>query len=761
MKVKIYLFFVFLTLNYSYSQKVDIDKVFKAIPLKVSGVISANSVFYNSNQNASRKPFSYFTQGALNFNIYGFSIPVSYSYTNQDSQLGYQLPFSLKRLSLHPTYKWATAHIGSVNMNFSPYTLNGHQFTGGGLELSPKKKPFKVKLMGGRLLKATQDDNNPRTQPAFERIGYGIDAAYEFKKFNLEIIAFYAKDKLNSLDSIPENKNVLPQENLVTSFKSKIKFSRKFTFDIEYANTLLTKDLRSNTVNSSKSILLKKRTSTATYNAFKSNLNYILGKSTLNIGYERIEPGYKTLGAYFFNNDFENVTFNTTSSLFKNKVAISLTLGQQRDDLNGEKINKTSRTIAAINTTYNVNERLTITGAFSNLNSFTNVKPNQFEDINDSDLTDEFVENLDFRQLSKTLNLNLNYILSKNKELPQNLNINYNLTDVANEQGGIVRIGDGSTFHNMSIGHSINFNNTQTILSSNINLTLNTIGRENATTWGPSISLAKLFFNKTLNTQISSSYNQSNNNNGSINTTNIRLGANYTLHKKHNFNFNIIQLFRKNKSDLLNEITSTIAYSYSFGLKKPKINFSKSDIVALKFKKRHLKGTKQEITQQILSSVKDQHDPNVRMLVKQLKNSEKKSNKEYKKNVITLLKYNHHKADFKIRYHQLLYNAFDNLYTETIAVNQHFNKELEAIYNQKISESEILKIKHKIKTHHKIISTLEKWKINLAQIESPTSKSLKRFISNNFEHTFKINQLKDKQITDQLFIQIIKYIEKL
>jgi len=124
-------FFILLSPILVFSQNVDLETFGKSSPFKVSGGVSASGVFYESNQRNNREQFTYYAQGNLNFSFYNFSIPVSYNYSNQGEQLGYQLPFNFNRLSLHPKYKWITAHIGDVNMTFSPYTLSGHQFTGG------------------------------------------------------------------------------------------------------------------------------------------------------------------------------------------------------------------------------------------------------------------------------------------------------------------------------------------------------------------------------------------------------------------------------------------------------------------------------------------------------------------------------------------------------------------------------------------------------------------------------------------------------
>ncbi len=136
-------------------------------------------------------------------------MPVSYSYSNQGDNFNYRIPFNFNRLSLHPKYRWITAHIGDVSMNFSPYTLNGHQFTGGGLELNLKNN-LKIGVMTGRLLKAIEDDGNPRSVPAFKRMGYGTKLDWQ-KENTICLSVLYAKDENQFLTSIPK-KTVYPKK---------------------------------------------------------------------------------------------------------------------------------------------------------------------------------------------------------------------------------------------------------------------------------------------------------------------------------------------------------------------------------------------------------------------------------------------------------------------------------------------------------------------------------------------------------------------
>jgi hypothetical protein len=84
----------------SFSQNVDLDNlggfIGKGKPLKISGGFSANSIFYNSSQDSGREAFTYFLQGNINVSFMALSVPISYSYSNQVSQLDYEVPFKFE-----------------------------------------------------------------------------------------------------------------------------------------------------------------------------------------------------------------------------------------------------------------------------------------------------------------------------------------------------------------------------------------------------------------------------------------------------------------------------------------------------------------------------------------------------------------------------------------------------------------------------------------------------------------------------------------
>ncbi len=675
------------------AQNIDIGTIGKGQALKLSGGISTNSIFYTSNQNTGREAFTYFVQGNVNVGFYQFSMPISYSYSNQGSQLDFQVPFKFNRLSLHPKYKWIQAHIGDVSMTFSPYTLSGHLFTGGGVELTPKGN-FKISAMTGRFLKATEDDADARTIPAFSRYGYGLKLEYDKDKYKVGFTGFYAKDQLNSISMVPEDKGVTPKENLVLSFAGGYKLLENLQLNAEYAATAITQDLRAETIETGQGVtglLFDNRASTEYHNALKVGFDYSFLKSSVGIAYERIDPGYQTLGAYFFNNDFENITLNTSTTFFNDKLNLAFNIGYQRDNLERQKEQATNRTVGAVNATYTASETLSLTASYSNFSTFTNARVNQFETINDDNLLDNADEQFDYTQLSQNANLSLNYIISKKANLQQNLNLNYALADVSNEQGGVVRIGDASTFHNVNASYTIGFPKRRLNVTTALNGTLNTIGREDATTWGPTLGVNKKFFENALNAGFATSYNTSQGMASQTSVANIRLNASYLYKEKHNFNVNAIQLFRTLANSTNRDLTVTFGYSYAFNIGAPKkrkrpvknegepIVVKDKDIriskpLTVSYKTFKFKGTKDDIAKtipQLINSpsydiIRTRKEVKVQLtaLENTLNTSLNATTKAFKAASLEYLKYAHQLIERMDTYYALVFNSLKRLNEE-------------------------------------------------------------------------------------------------
>ena len=541
----------------------DVGNVFKNKPVKINGGLSAGSVFYEGTQQSGRQPWTYYLNGNVNFSFFSLiNIPLSVNLTNLGADMSY--PSLPNRLSLHPTYKWATAHIGDVSMSFSPYTLNGHQFTGGGVDLTPGK--FKISAMGGRLLREVPLDGDPLAMPNYARYGYGLNTQYDGGKYIVGLSYFGGKDVENKdmqfhMDSL----GVAPMQNNVFGLNTTLNVITNLTLNVEYAVSLLTRDMRAAKNEDWLGNLFGQRTSTNTYHAVNAKLSYQLLKNTIGIGYERIDPDYKTLGAYYFNNDYENITLNFARPFLKNdKANVAISVGVQRDDLKTQKTETTERYVSSINLNYNPSEDLQTSFNYSTFQSYRNLK-SQFDYINELNPY-ENTDTLNFTQLSQNLDGAIMYTFQKSEKQNQRLNLNVSYQTAADQQGGISLPGNVTRFLNSALGYGYALIPHGFNLTTSVNASYNYGGMIESYTFGPMLGVTKSFFEKTLQTGLSSSYNV-NLASGDVNAKvlNLRCNASYRLKKKHNFATNFVwqnrNVINKPTTDAL---TTTVTYSYSF-----------------------------------------------------------------------------------------------------------------------------------------------------------------------------------------------------
>lgn len=544
----------------------DLGNIGKEKLLKVNGGIAASSIFYTSNDVSRRAPFSYYLNGNVNFSLYGWNIPVSFSYSNRT--FSYLQPFN--QFSLHPTYKWMTAHVGWSSMSFSPYTLSGHQFFGVGLDLAPPGK-LKYSVVYGRFQRAVQaPDSGAASQSAYKRMGVGFKVAYDEKNYQLSFNLFRAKDDTNSLARRPPD--VTPQENIAMGVTAGVVITKGLRFSMEYATSILTRDMRPADSNVTKNtgLLLGRNSSTSTSHAIKAGLNYTHGTFAMGLGYERIDPQYRTLGAYYNNNDYQNITVNFTQGLFKQKVVLSGNVGVQQDDLDHKKISNMRRLVTGANVAYTPTERLQMDFSYSNFQSYTNIK-SQFTTMNQVTPYDN-LDTLNYTQISQSANMNFSYQLGTSKKIRQMMNVNLSLQDAAEQQNEKTNVEGGSRFYNAIAAYNMSLVPSNTTFALGLNVSYNDTYATDALTWGPMLAFNRPLWKKKVKISSSVAYNTSATNGTTVmDLYNIRVGGSYTLLRKHVFSLALLSLFRHNHQQTntttparLKEFTATAGYSYSF-----------------------------------------------------------------------------------------------------------------------------------------------------------------------------------------------------
>lgn len=371
----------------------DIEAISKGDILSANGGISFTQTAYHSNRLLpSRKPYSYLLTGNVNLKILGFiDAPFTFLYSNLGNQ--YTQP-TFNQTSLHPKYKWVQLHLGTVSGSWSPYTLNGHVMSGGIAELTPGK--WNISALYGRFVKATQPSGmieNSTAKTAYQRNGMGMKLGYNSNNKNISANLFYAKDQISSI--LPDSFfTPSPMENLSGSLQSSFPLLKKLQLKGDLGMSLLNQDLRVNGTG-----LRLSHAAAALYNAYKLQADWAVKKSTLTMGWERIDPNYRTLGAYYFNNNLENITIGAQGQLFKGALRLQGSLGKQKDNLDGKSLANMKRTVGNGSAILQLSKKATANLSYSNFLSFTNLR--SFNDIQNNNHPYARWDTLNFRQISQ------------------------------------------------------------------------------------------------------------------------------------------------------------------------------------------------------------------------------------------------------------------------------------------------------------------------------------------------------------------------
>ena len=346
----------------------DVEEVVKSPLFTLNGGVNASSGFYSSSGIDNRQsPFTWTISGSLTPTIKTFSFPLTFVISEQERS--FRQPFNIVGLS--PKYKWATLHLGYRSMSFSRYTLGGKQFFGAGLELSPG--PLRFGAMYGRFQRAVeQDSTEDFNLPSYAQFGHALQLGFESGTANAMISWVRAKDDTTSLEQQIENPEFTPQEN--NAFGLELGFTilpEHLSFDAEGGVSIYTRDLQSPTLDLSETEIpglfndiQNLKLSTTLTLAARAGLNVTFPSWGVRLGYERIEPEYTSLGAYYFNTDLENWTIAPNANL--GDVRLSGSLGLGRDNLLGQKIAQTNRVIGSFNADWQPSQTFGINASYSN-----------------------------------------------------------------------------------------------------------------------------------------------------------------------------------------------------------------------------------------------------------------------------------------------------------------------------------------------------------------------------------------------------------
>lgn len=523
------------------------DKL-KADFFKLNGGINAMMMYnYIDGIEARRDPFSYRVGGNVTLSVLGWKVPASVFFSNGRTIYNYSLPsFKLPSYFLagfKPSYKWAQLHVGNSSMTFSPYTLAGHSFQGGGVELNPGR--FTFKSMYGRLRRSVVADLNSlqNIEPAYKRLGWGVMAGYETTKGeSIKIILFKGWDDPNSIPTPDTSSNLTPKENTVISVIGKKNLGSKVSLQVDYAMSALTMNALSPLVDDHSNILqtigglFSPKLSTGYHNAIKTALQYKTKFGAISLNHEWVDPGYQTLGALFFNNDFENWTIASSASMKEGKIMLSGTIGLQRNNLLDNQINANRRLIGALNANLILSEQLNLNASYSNFAVTNRLRAITFPVT--------LVDSIILSQVNTSANVGLSRVAGSEKNITTVLTAAYQQANsIENDE---VLADQSSRNYMANLMHNHTFITSKMTVSASFMFNRNENALSAINSFAPTIAAARPLMNDKLQLRASISYIAISSNTAMTNNMfSAQLGARFIPINKHSINFSGTLVNRK------------------------------------------------------------------------------------------------------------------------------------------------------------------------------------------------------------------------
>jgi hypothetical protein len=433
---------------------------------------------------------------------------------------------------------------------------------GAGIEINPKK--FHLAVMYGRMNRATTVDTTLGTlQPfSFSRKGLAIKLGVGDERSYFIISALQAKDDSSSVTVDQQTKQkVRAAANTTGSVAFRTQFFKHVYLEGDGGVSLWTNDIGSTyAVPDSSEWIDKLRkimpvNGTTEYStAYRAALGY-MGKSFgLKLEYKHVDPQFRSMGVYFFNNDIESYTINPTLNLFKGSFRLTGSIGKQSDNTKNQKEATTTRTIGMANLGWDITKQFGIDASFANFSS--NSKP-----------TVVLVQNKYLlAQSNNNLSLTPRYVIATNKAVHV-IVASYNTSSLTDDNSTT------QTTNNINTKVYL-LNYTLSLLKSRLGITMAVNKSSNELSTGSfenmsyTLALNKVWLNGKLSTSVSGTHTDSKGPAGNTNIINTMFNAMIKPTKHHAFTLRHTLLNNQPSTNaaqqMFSEHTGEVAYTYSF-----------------------------------------------------------------------------------------------------------------------------------------------------------------------------------------------------
>lgn len=578
---------LFLLPFYTYSQDLEgwdrykpknlLEDFKQGDPFSLSGGVGLNMRYYGSfGGNNRQSPFSWSFNANSNISIYKINMPFSFVFSAQNQT--YSHPFNIQgwkenirnrfvRFGASPYYKWVKVHAGHRSMDFSSLTYSGQTFLGTGLELTPGK--FRFSAMYGLI-----PTSEPRDLSLFEinrevfnrwattyKVGYGDDNNF------LDIILMKAKDREDYFQIDSDSLLIAPQENMVIGLNGKTTLFKKIAVQLEVASSAYSNNTLSPSVSKKNflhpNFLINKNESTTFTTGVKGGWKYQGKGFNFGMDYQRIAPGYNTMGAYYANDDLQNITANTGWTISKIQLSVNLSAGVQNNNLDNSKPATMQRVIASGNINYAIKNFQT---------SFTY---SNFSNKVDYVLNPE-LDSLNAVVVTANMGLTASYTIIAKNEGKHSLSFSANNQQVKSPDntGGIENNNDSQMFTaNLSYNNVPKDKGWKWTARANFNQ--NQLSGTTLNRYGAGLGVSKSFLDNRISLRMDNNYFISTSELINQQALNSQLTMGFKFLKNQNINLKVMMNNRTKTDagvkDAATELVTSLQYQYRFHAKYEQI----------------------------------------------------------------------------------------------------------------------------------------------------------------------------------------------
>lgn len=554
------------------AQAQDISQIAKSDPLIITGAVGTQNTYYHSSVgDGYASPLSNMVFLNLNISVYGFSMPFSLYYTNDNLDFNYpHLSFNL-----NPRYKNWTGYLGRGSMEYSSYVMD-MSFNGIGVEYNDGKR-LRFGAFYGQLRNAINDDpTDPAARnPQYKRLGWGFKAGYGNATNYVDLYFLRAYDRLNSLDEHWQ-RYVSPQENVVIGIKGNVQPLRYLSLTANAATSLFSTDTRADLVENNEtadrwSTVFDTRYSSLARFAGDVSATLSLSGISASVFYRMIQPDYLSLGTYYMSNNYQALGLNLSTMLL-NKVSLAATFSGQSDNLTDRQLYTTKGYVYSAMASTRIAQNYNLTASYS---GYTQSQSDGTAKVNDTTKVDRIMQNF---SLTPSASFDT-------EDFIHSVSLTGSITD--NKDRNKFATGESDvTSWALGLGYGLNVKPWETDLSLNLSHQVSDGYRTTYTSDIASLGASRSFLKEkelSLGATLSLCYNEVKDQSKSM-SIGGDVSVGYTLNKVHVFSlmagvnkYGDVNVVKRRSSLDQTDVNISLNYTYTFSLYEMKRKAEKKD----------------------------------------------------------------------------------------------------------------------------------------------------------------------------------------